>query len=321
MDTIQTDDHITASASQRHGLGRLRELFQKVVSPDHAEGADLSSSATVNSQFWLSRFPLRPTAGWVVVAALITVGVFQQPSSIDWKALILLWLLVDPLWGAIWRFAGGSEQVLPLRSVDTTGVLWLPYVQPGSPARMLLGDESQGALSTVIRIALPTTALAFSLAFVLGSAAVWWTVTLIAVTLIAWIVRYTFDTTPALLQSLVTIVMPWMLVLALLGVTNTHDGWRILALLSGLWFVHNWGEGRVLRLGSDSLGIVLLAIAEVGISILLVATREPIWLAVLVLLWLPAWFALFRHRSMRGLNFWWLLALLVSAAAVGQSIV
>ena len=91
-------------------------------------------------------------------------------------------------------------------------------------------------------------------------------------------------------------------------------------MLVFLWFLHNWGEMRVLRGAPDVVGIALLAAADLGVALLLITARQPIWLAVLVVLWLPTWLAVYRRQPMTRLNFWWLAALLVSAAAVGQGV-
>ncbi len=67
-------------------------------------------------------------------------------------------------------------------------------------------------------------------------------------------------------------------------------------------------------------GIALLGVADLGIALLLVFAQLPIWLAVLVVLWLPTWLAVYRRQPMTRLNFWWLAAMLVSAVAAGQSL-
>ena len=45
---------------------------------------------------------------------MLALGLVEQWAELDWKMLVLLWLLVDPLWGAIWRFAAGRAGALQL---------------------------------------------------------------------------------------------------------------------------------------------------------------------------------------------------------------
>jgi hypothetical protein len=312
--------HSNLSASASRAAVRIGEAARSFVTPGRELDIDLAGSATLNAQFWLNRFPWRPTAGWAVVAAILSLGALWQPVSIDWPAMALLLLLADPLWGGIWRLAGGRTELLPLRDRDLDQGVWLPYMESGSPADLLLGRHEQGVLHLVFRVALPTVLVTFAIAFVLGPAAIWMTVALLAVSMLGWLIRHTVHVVPAILHSVVTIVLPWFLALTLLGANAEHERWGVLAGLVALWFLHNWGEIRVLRASPDTLGIALLAVADAGIALMLVSARAPVWLAVLVVLWLPTWLSILRRRPMLRLNFWWLLAMLVSAAAVGQSV-
>ena len=60
--------------------------------------------------------------------------------------------------------------------------------------------------------------------------------------------------------------------------------------------------------------------AEIGIISLLIFIRAPFWLALLIVLWLPTWLAVYYRRPLQRLNFVWLLAMLLSAWALGQSL-
>ena len=208
---------------------------------------DLAASATVNAQFWLNRFPLRPTAGWAILAALLSAGFLQRPAPVEWSMLVLLWLLADPLWGGIWRLAGGRTEILPLRERDLDTGVWLPYFEQGSPAAMLLGSDRQGVLHLLFRVGFPTVALALVIALVLGPTAVWMTLALLAISALGWISRHTVGVAPAMFHSLVTIVLPWFLALALLGITAQDDGWLLLATLVLMWFLHNSGRNSRFR--------------------------------------------------------------------------
>jgi hypothetical protein len=297
----------------------LQRLWQRITQPVVQGDMTLSSSATLNAQFWFSRFPLRPTAGWAVVAALLALG---APTSLplNWQELALLLLLVDPLWGSVWRLAAGRLELLPLREEDVGRSVWLPYLEPGSPAARLLGWDDNGVLHLLMRVALPSALVALAIALTLGPAAVGMTLLLLGLALVGWIVRHAAGTVPALLHSAATVALPWSLGLVQAGLRPTDEFWTLQLLLVGLWFVHNWGEGRLLRAPRDPLGIALLAVGDLGLGALLIVARAPLWLALLSVIWLPTWLLIYQRRSLQRLNFWWLLGMLVCGLALGQSL-
>lgn len=297
---------------------RGQALWRAVAVPPAADVWALSSSATVNAQIWLSHSPLRPTAGWAVLAALLATGWPVSPPTVTWRDLALIVLLADPLWGSLWRLAAGRLEMLPLREQDVAQPVWLPYLEPGSPAARLLGRDERGVLHLLWRVVAPSVGVTLAIAWVLGPAALWLTTLVIAVGVAGWIVRHTVGYIPALLHSLVTIALPWLLTLLLLGVGPGHAQWGLHLALLVLWTLHNWGEGRVLRVTGDRLGLTLLALADVGLAALLIAGRAPLALAVLAVIWLPMWLAVYQGRPLQRLNVWWLVALLITAAAVGQ---
>ena len=281
----------------------------------------LSSSATINAQFWFSHFPLRPTAAWAAVTALLAAGSSSFGLPLGWRELALLLLLVDPLWGAIWRLAAGRMEVLPLREGDVPPAVWLPYLEAGSPAARLLGLDDRGVLHLIMRVAVPSALLAVGVALTLSPTAVGLTGVVLALGLAGWIVRHTVGYVPAALHSAVTILLPWALALAQMGFTPEKEFWTYHLVLVILWFIHNWGEGRLLRVPTDLLGICLLAVGDFGIAVLLVAARAPLWLALMSVLWLPTWLLIYQKRPLQRLNFWWLLGMLLSGLALGQSLV
>ena len=63
----------------------------------------------------------------------------------------------------------------------------------------------------------------------------------------------------------------------------------------------------------------LLSFSARGMLSLLLFSQAPLWLAFLILLWLPTWLAIYQGQNLRRLNFIWLAAMLLSAWAVGQS--
>jgi hypothetical protein len=277
----------------------------------------LSSSATINAQIWFNRFPLRPTAGWTVAAAVLAAGWLSQPAALDWREVALLLLLTDPLWGSLWRLAAGREELLPLRERDLPATVWLPYLEPGSPAARLLGWDESGVMPLVLRVVFPAAALAIAIALVLGPTAVWLTGVVMMLGLAGWILRHSFGVIPATLHSAVTVALPWALTLAQLGAVSAEADGRLLAGLAVLWTIHNWGEGRCLRVMDDWLGIGLLGVADIGLAVLLIAAKTPLWLALMSVLWLPTWLLIYQRRPLQRLNFVWLLAMLVSALALG----
>jgi hypothetical protein len=289
-----------------------------VATPATPDDLPLSSSATLNAQIWVSQFPLRPAAGWAVFAALLSLGLFVRPLGLDWREVALLLLLADPLWGSIWRLAAGRAEMLPLQAPDTRRSVWLPYLEPGSPAARLLGWDDQGVLHLVLRVVFPTVALALVVAWVLGQTALWLTLVVTVLSVGGWIARHSVHFIPAAFHSAVTVALPWGLAITQMGMGPGDERWIAHLALIALWFLHNWGEGRCLRQTGDRLGIALLAVGDIGLGVLLVAARAPLWLALMTILWLPTWLLVYQRRSLARLNFWWLAAMLLSGVALGQ---
>jgi len=316
-------------------LSRAVARFNATAGPQtlpHSEALSLAGSATLNAQVWLSQFPWRPTAGWAAIAGLLSAGLLGGSLDPVWTEVALTLLLVDLLWGGIWRLAAGRAEMLPLHEHALRRQVWLPYLEDHSPAALLLGWDDRGVLHLLYRVALPTVALALAVALVLGPAAIWLTLAVIAITVIGWTTRHAANVLPALLHSVITIVLPWTLVLVHFGLGEppsaggapgeawAASNWQPHGVLVLLWFIHNWGEGRILRNPADWPGIGLLAVADMGIMLLLIALRLPLWLALMAVLWLPTWLSLAQRRPLLRISIWWLLAMLASAAALGQSL-
>lgn len=299
----------------------LLGLWRRLTAPVAEGDMTLSSSATVNAQLWFSQFPLRPTAAWAAIAALLAAGITTFGLSLSWREIALLLILVDPLWGSIWRLAAGRLELLPLRERDVPSAVWLPYMQQGSPAARLLGWDDNGVLHLVMRVALPSALLSLAVALTLSPAAVWVTAIVLVLGVAGWVIRHTVGYIPAAFHSAATVALPWAVTLAQVGVNPEQPLWGYHVVLVGLWFVHNWGEGRLLRSPSDFLGICLLAFSDLGIAILLVVARAPLWLALMSVLWLPTWLLIYQRRPLQRLNFWWLVGMLISSLALGQSLV
>lgn len=298
---------------------RFTQLARTVASSPAQTDLPYSSTASVNAQFWLGQFPWRPTAAWAAVAALLAQGGLVRLHALDWQAIALTLLLVDPLWGSIWRLAAGRREVLSLHSQSTFYRPWLPYLQPSSPAYKLLVWNDTGVLPLLFRIALPGVGITLALALVLGWPAVWLTAAVIVVSALGWTSRRTFHTAPVLLQSVVTIALPWLLIVQQGANPAAADVWSMPHLiLVALLTCHHWGEGRLLRNGANWLGRLLLALSEIGLVLLLVIAQQPLWLSLLIILWLPAWLLISQQQPLMRANFWWLLALLVAALGVSN---
>lgn len=300
---------------------RLAAQTRRVIAPPVADDLPLSSAATVNAHFWLGQFPWRITAGWSVVAALLAAGALWRPWNLVWRDVVLLWLLADPIWGSLWRLAAGRLELPAQRGRSWASDFWLPYLRPGSPAAQLLGGDGPASLPLLFRVALPGALVALVAASALGRTAVWMTAAVMVITVVGWISVRLFNRPPILLHSIVTVGMPWFLTLSLFGtsfgvggVENQHT---VSLALAVLWTLHVWGGERAICFADDWLGAILMGIAQFGVGVLLVTARAPIWLAVLVALWLPTWLTVYRRGSLARHRFWWLLAMLVSALAVG----
>ncbi len=254
----------------------------------------------------------------MVVAALFSIGFTTRRLDLNWQTVALLLLLVDPLWGSIWRLAAGRAELLPLHTHAVTYQVWLPYLRRDAPAARLLGWDNAGAFPLLFRVALPSVILASAVSLVLGITALWMTGLVALVSILGWTSRRVLQLSPALLHSIVTIALPWALAINLFGHLGNGTHWKLNLALVLLWVLHNWGEGRSIRSSDDWFGLALLAVAEVGIVLLFVLARTPFWLVPLVVLWLPAWLAVYQKQRLQRANIWWLLSMLVSSLAVGQ---
>ena len=298
----------------------LTRIARSVFAPATQNDVNLGNSATLNAQIWLGQFPWRPTAAWAVVSALLATGLLTRRVELNWQTVALLLLLTDPLWGSIWRLAAGRAELLPLHTQVIKYQVWLPYQRKDSPAARLLGWDNAGVFPLLFRVALPSVVLTGALALVLGLSALWMTGIVVLVSVLGWISRRVLQVSPALLHSIVTVALPWLLALILLGDKTNAFAWKLQIILIVLWAIHNWGEGRSIRSGDDWVGLGLLAVAEVGMVTLFILAQIPLWLAPLIILWLPAWLLIYQRQPVQRANFWWLLAMLVSALGLAQAL-
>lgn len=311
----------------------------------------IGASSVFDAQIWMGRSPWQPAAGWSVVAALLTLVPltrwFGAGSNVDWRLVALLLLLVDPLWGSIWRFSAGRATVLPLRTDMLRRRFWLPYLSPDSPAARLMGhdllagDSAQSVYPVLFRVTLPSVVLAAAVAAVLGISALWMTGLVVLLSILAW-VDYSnlredqqrpngfgqYWQRSSLLRALITVGLPWGALLLQMRETRLSDSMMgstalnpevasVSWILLFLWVLHSWGEGCCLRWSRDRLGIGLLALSDLGMALLLIVIGVPIGLGILSVIWLATWFSVYNGLPLQRVQGWWLLAMLISAASVG----
>lgn len=276
------------------------------------------ASGLLNAQVWMERAPWRPAALWAGIAGLLATGL--PLTAINWQALALALLLADVLWGSVWRMAGGRDVLLPLAPRVLRQQVRLPYLEPGSPAARLFSDDHTDLWPLAFRVGVPAVLLAFVVAAVLGVGALFLTLSVVLITILGWTARHTLAGIPVALFSLIAIGLPWLLVVRELTPAAVDVQWAPQIMLAGAWVVHHWGETRVLSDSGDTVGLALLAAAELALCILLVVMQAPLWLGLIVLLLLPTWLAIFRGQDVGHMPPFWLLAMLLSALALGQVI-
>ena len=240
--------------------------------------------------------------------------------SVSPQLLVLLFLLVDPLWGSIWGGLTTSESLPRIRQTILHRRPWLPYMAHGSPAARLFGLHGPDVLSTLARAWLPSVLTAFVVAFAVGMPAVWTTLLVLGIAVSGWLQRQAALTSVALLHSLVVVAAPWLLGLTLFGL-DPLSGYHWALIL--LWTVHVWGGNRCLETRGARGGLTgahwALGLAQIGIALLLIVGQAPLPLAALGILWLATWLAVYRGQSLVSIQASWTAAMLVSATAMTQT--
>ncbi|MFZ1767977.1 MAG: hypothetical protein WAU00_02195 [Caldilinea sp.] len=315
-----TDSTITKSsgaapASERVPVGRLGVHWRSGAARPATE--DIMACGLVNAQTWVDHSFWRPAALWAGIAGALSAGATLE--GIDWRVLALALILVDVLWGSVWRLAGGRAHLLPLSPRTLRQQVWLPYLQPGSPAARVFANDHQDLWPLVFRAGIPAILLALLVAAVLGVDALALTLIAVAITLLGWTARHTLQDVPVLLGSLMSIGLPWLLIMQQLAPTAAESVWGVSGVLVAMWVLHHWGEMRILADPHDAIAMLLLASGELAICALLILAQAPLWLAGVVLLLLPTWLAIVQGRPVgRRMQPLWLLAMLLSAVALGQ---
>ena len=279
-----------------------------------------SSSALLDARFWLELSPWRISAAWSLAAAALAAGIDDVSRTVSPQLLVLLFLLVDPLWGNIWGGLATPEALPRIKQTILHRRPWLPYLTLGSPAARMFGLHGPGVLSILTRSWLPSVLAAFMVAFVIGMPAVWVTLLVLGIAVSGWLQRHVALFSVSVLHSLVVVAAPWLLGLTLFGL-DPWSGYHWALIL--LWTVHVWGGNRCLEAPDARSGlrgaVWAMGLAQTGIALLLIVGQAPLPLAVLSILWLATWLAIYRGRSLASVQASSTAALLVSAAAMTQT--
>jgi hypothetical protein len=238
---------------------------------------------------------------------------------VDIPRLLLIFLLVDLLWGSIWGAMTLPNSLPNLEETSPQTRVWLPYLRPNSPASQLFGYDRPGILPLLARVALPGIALALLVAAALDPLLFWLTLAVVGLSISGWLHRQVELVPIGLLHTLVSVSLPWWVALQFASGSIVVD-WRYPIANAALWTIHMWGANRSADLPGDRFGLIGVAVAQIGVSILVILAEAPFWLALLTVLWLPTWLAVYRQQSLRRVEWWWLLAMLISSLAIGQRV-
>ncbi len=275
-----------------------------------------SSSALLDARLWLELSPWRISAAWSLAAAVLAAGIGDVSRTVSPQMLVLLFLLVDPLWGNMWGGLATPEALPRIQYSMLHRRPWLPYLTMGSPAARLFGMHGPGVLSILARAWLPGALATFVAAFAIGMPAVWATLVVLGIAVMGWLQRHVALISASVLHSLVVVAAPWALGMMLFG-PDLWSGYHWALIF--LWTVHVWGANRSLDNPGARSGLAGMALAQAGIALLLILGQAPLPLAVLGILWLATWMATYRGQSLVNVQASWTAALLVSAAAMAQA--
>lgn len=227
---------------------------------------------------WLTLGP-----GWAALAGALAGGGFAlDPAHL--LPLVLLWLLADPVLGALWELAAQpgawrETRQSPLPAGTPVSVNLVPYAAPGSWGYRLARwwgrlrareglrlDQAGGQISVALiggtvlalflglllrPIFLPLILLSFGLALLAGPGRLFW-------------------------QAAGNVLIPWAMGALLFAPLNLFSA--LLAVCYGLVF---WGGLRLA--GGDTNGERPLIMGQVAAALLLAGLREPLSAAALVL--------------------------------------
>ncbi len=274
-----------------------------------------AGSSLIDVRMWFEESPWRIAAGWAVLAGLLASGATVTFALAHAPTLLLIFLLADPLWGSIWGLMSTPESLPALQRSLARSRVWLPYLRSGSPAARLFGMDGPSILALIYRVALPAILLALLVSYILHPAALWLTVIVILLSTAGWLHRQVESVPLQALYVLVTVFLPWLLVVLVLGdgATQTSP-----LLLAGLWSLHVWGTQTYKNEARRVLGVAALAISQIGMALLLIFLQLPLWLIFLALFCLPTWLALYHGQPLERVRFWGMAGMLTSALALGS---
>jgi len=277
----------------------------------------LAGSSIIDVRMWFDESPWRVAAGWTVLAAGLAAGLNVDAFVAQASTFVLLFVLADPLWGSIWGLMSAPDSLPSLRRSLERSRVWLPYLRSGSPAARLFGMDGPGILVVIYRVALPVIFLALVVSLILHPAALWLTLLLIGISTAGWLHHQVESIPIGILYALVTVALPWLLVVLVLGgETNQTPP----LLLAGLWTLHFWATETHSAGGGNQLTLAVIAATHVGLALLLIFLQLPLWLVFLSIFLLPTWLAVYQGQSIQRVRFWWLAAMLTSGLALGQII-
>ena len=282
---------------------------------DSGLAAGTTSSSIIDVRMWFDESPWRVAAGWTVLAAVLASGPSLETLTARAATLVLLFLLADPLWGSIWGLMSTPDSLPFVQRSLRHSRVWLPYLRSGSPAARLFGMDGPSILALIYRLALPAILLALVVSWLLHPVALWLTLAVIAISTAGWLHQQTESIPVSLLHALVTVAMPWLLIVL---VFDGQANQTAQLLLAGLWTIHLWGTQTHQNGQGGALGIAALVVSQTGMAVLLIFLQLPLWLIFLALFSLPTWLALYQGQSLERVRFWWMAALLTSGLALGQ---
>jgi len=277
------------------------------------------AASLLSLQVWAERAPWRMAGAWSAVTGLLAAGLLTRSTlELDIRTALLIILLADALWGALWRLTGGRHALLALPAAAQNRQVPLPYLEADSPAARLLVNDGTGLWPMLTAVGGPALLGTLMVALVLGTPATLLTMAAAGASGLAWSVRHNAGPTPLVLWSLVTIGLPWLLALLTASPPLTGGQWAAHLLLVLFWVLLGWGQERSLRLADDGPGALLIGGAQLAILVLLIIGKVLLFLPVLVLLWLPGWLFFVQRRPPGSLQILWLLSLFACGVAVAQ---
>lgn len=163
--------------------------------------------ALIDLRLGLRRSLLRPAPGWALLAGLLLSPYALPDASVQTLVGVLLaFMLVDPVWGALWQHLLMAARRLAATTVSIAPPL--PYAHERAPLARLWAwwrhEHTLGGYGTWLAL-VPTLALSL----VLGRSVLVASTVVLLAGLLAAAMRPVFPDSVRVLAALVAIVMPW----------------------------------------------------------------------------------------------------------------